>query len=111
MQAVIDVQGYLPLGMVFVEGNYPREMLTLRNMRMFSLVGWLRPEVKIGLANTVLTGVAKYLSDTYPTLLQGMTLEAQPEALARIPLGGSQRLAVVSALFLGMAGWFWRLPV
>jgi hypothetical protein len=27
VQAVIDVQGYLPLGMVFVEGNYPREVL------------------------------------------------------------------------------------
>lgn len=104
VQAVIDVQGYLPLGMVFVEGNYPREMLTLRNMRMFSLVARLRPEVKIGKVRAVLDAVSNYLSATYPTLLRGMTLQAQPEALGRIPLGGSQRLAVVSALFLGMAG-------
>ena len=104
VQAVIDVQGYLPLGMVFIEGNYPRDMLTLRQMRMFSLVARLRPEVKISQARSILGGVAKYLSDTYPALLQGMTLDAQPEALGRIPLGGSQRLVMVSALFLAMAG-------
>jgi|SRR5579864_490216 len=104
VQAVIDVEGYLPLGMVFVEGNYPQDMLTLRNMRMFSLVARLRPEAKASHAQSILAVVARHLSETYPTLLQGMTLEIQPEALGRIPLGGGQRLAIVSALFLAMAG-------
>ena len=102
VQAVIDVQGYLPLGMVLVEGNYPRGLLTSRNMRMFSLVGRLRPQVTLNQAQTVLQIVERRLSTSYPSLLEGMTLHAQPEALGRIPLGGSQRLAAVSALFLGM---------
>jgi len=33
-----------------------------------------------------------------------MSIVAQPEVRSRIPLGGSQRLVVVSALFLGMTG-------
>jgi predicted permease len=103
VQAVIDVQGYLPLGMVLVEGNYPHELLTLRNMRMFSLVGRLRPDVTLHQAQTVLRIAEKRLSESYPTLLKGMTLDVQPEPLGRIPLGGSQRLVAVSALFLGMA--------
>jgi len=103
VQAVIDVQGYLPLGMVLVEGNYPHALLTFRNMRMFSLVGRLRPGVTLNQAQTVLKIVEKRLSESYPTLLKGMTLEAQPEPLGRIPLGGSRRLVAVSALFLGMA--------
>ena len=103
VQAVIDVQGYLPLGMVLVEGNYPHELLTFRNMRMFSLVGRLRPDVTLNQARTVLKTVEKRLSESHPTLLKGMTLDAQPEPLGRIPLGGSQRLVAVSALFLGMA--------
>jgi predicted permease len=103
VQAVIDVQGYLPLGMVLVEGNYPRGVLTSRNMRMFSLVGRLRPEATLNQAQAVLKIVGRRLSDRYPRLLEGMTLDVQPEALGRIPLGGSQRLVAVSALFLGMA--------
>jgi predicted permease len=103
VQAVIDVQGYLPLGMVLVEGNYPREVLTSRNVRMFSLVGRLRSEITLNRARAVLKIVGRHLSDTYPKLLEGMTMDAQPEALGRIPLGGSQRLVAVSALFLGMA--------
>jgi predicted permease len=103
VQAVIDVQGYLPLGMIFVEGNYPHDLLTLRNMRMFSLVGRLRPDVTSNQAQSVLKIVGKRLSESYPTLFGGMTLDAQPEPLGRIPLGGSRRLAAVSALFLGMA--------
>jgi predicted permease len=103
VQAVIDVQGYLPLGMVLVEGNYPRGLLTYRNMRMFSLVGRLRPEVTLNQAQTALRIVGRRLAESYPTLLEGMTLDAQPEPLGRIPLGGSQRLVAVSVLFLGMA--------
>jgi predicted permease len=103
VQAVVDVQGYLPLGMVFVEGNYPRGLLTSRNMRMFSLVGRLRPEVRFKQARTVLKIAGRRLSDTYPKLLGGMTLDAQPEVLSRIPLGGSERLVAVSAFFLGMS--------
>ncbi len=103
VQAVIDVQGYLPLGMVLVEGNYERDLLTRRNRHMFSLVGRLRPEVSLAKARSVLQIAGKRLGERFPTLSQGMTLEAQPEAMGRIPLGGSQRLVTASALFLGMA--------
>ena len=103
VQAMIDVQGYLPMGMVFVEGNYPRGLLDSRNMRMFSLVGRLRPEVTLNQAQTALRIVGRRLAESYPTLLEGVTLDAQPEPFGRIPLGGSQRLVAVSALFLGMA--------
>jgi macrolide transport system ATP-binding/permease protein len=103
IQAVIDVQAYVPLGMVLVEGNYPLQVLTYRNMRMFSLVGRLRPGVSLNQAQTALQIAANRLSESYPALSRGMTLEAQPEPLGRIPLGGSQRLAVASALFLAMA--------
>jgi predicted permease len=103
VQAFIDVQGYLPLGMVLVEGNYPRDVLASRNMRMFSLVGRLRPGVTLHQADTVLKNVGKRLSDTYPKLLESMTIEAQREAFGRLPLGGSLQLVAVSALFLGLA--------
>ena len=103
VQAVIDVQAYLPLGMVLVEGNYPRQLLTSRNMRMFSLIGRLRPGVSLKQTRLALRIAANRLSDSYPTLLKGTTLDAQPEALGRIPLEGSTRLVAVSALFLGMA--------
>src|SRR5215470_8462544 len=92
VQAVIDVQAYLPLGMVLVEGNYPREVLTMRNIRMFSLVARLRPGVSSQQARNALDLVAARLSQTYPKLLQGMTLDVQPESLGRLPLGGSRRL-------------------
>jgi macrolide transport system ATP-binding/permease protein len=103
IQAVIDVQAYLPLGMVVVEGNYPRELLTFRNMRMFSVVGRLRPHATVQQANAVLKAAGRQLSETYPRLLRGVTFEAEPEALHRIPLGGSQRLVAMSTLSLGMA--------
>jgi predicted permease len=103
VQAVIDVQGYLPLGMVLVEGNYPHDLLTLRSMRMFSLVGRLRSDVTLEQAQAALKIVERRLSDSYPTLLKGMKVIAQPESMGRIPLGGSERLVAVSALFLGMA--------
>jgi macrolide transport system ATP-binding/permease protein len=103
VQAVLDVQAYLPLGMVLVEGNYPHEVLASRNMRMFSLVGRLQPEVTVSQARTVLKIAGKRISDSYPTLLEGMTMDAEPESLGRIPLGGSRRLVFVATLFLGMA--------
>jgi hypothetical protein len=94
VQAVIDVQGYLPLG-VLVEGNYAHELLASRNMRMFSLVGRLRPAVTLNQAQTVLKIVERRLSESYPTLLEGMTLDAKPEPLGRLPLGGSRGLVTV----------------
>jgi ABC-type antimicrobial peptide transport system permease subunit len=65
-------------------------------------MGRLRPGVTLNQAQTVLKIVEKRLAESYPTLLKGMTLDAQPEPLGRIPLG-SRRLVAVSALFLGMA--------
>src|SRR5262249_19700563 len=73
------------------------------NMRMFSLVGRLRPEVSLNQARTALQITEKRLSESHPALFRGMTLEAQPETFSRIPLGGSQRLVLASALFLVMA--------
>ena len=103
IQAVIDVQAYLPLGMVVVEGNYPPQVLGSRNMRMFSLVGRLRPDVTLPRANGVLEVVGRQLSSRFPTLLGGVTMRARPEALDRIPLAEGQRLVVVSMLFLVLA--------
>jgi putative ABC transport system permease protein len=59
--------------------------------------------VSLNQAQSALQIAANRLSENYPALLRGTTLEAQPEPLGRIPLGGSQRLAVASALFLAMA--------
>ena len=84
VQAVIDVQGYLPLGMLFVEGKYERELLTLRSRRMFKLVGRLQGAGSLPQAQGVLQIAGRELGDRYPTLAKGMTMDAQPEALSRI---------------------------
>ena len=103
VQGLIDVQAYLPLGMLLVEGNYPRDVLDARSMRMFSLVGRLRPEVKEAQVRSLLKAVSRQLALQNPTVLTGATIDAQPEALSRLPLGESRRLMTVSALFLALA--------
>jgi hypothetical protein len=75
-------------------------------MRMFSLVGRLRSEMTLNQARTVLKIVGRHLSDTYPKLLEGMTMDVQPEALGRIPLGIPPSSARAKSVF----AWRWAGP-
>jgi predicted permease len=97
VQAMLDVQGYLPLSL-----DFPGGIQNNRSLRYIYLLARLRTGVKLEQAQTALNVVAGRLAHAYPKELGGLTLRARPETLARIP-GAEDTLTATAALFLAMA--------
>jgi macrolide transport system ATP-binding/permease protein len=103
MYAILDTQGYLPLGMMQADSNYPKDMPTNREMRNMLLFGRLRTGVRLGEAQSVLNVVSDRLSKEYPKSEEGIAIEGFPERLSRPQPDLDNTIVKIAALFLILA--------
>ena len=107
LTSVMDVQGYMPLGMGSAVKDVPNNFLVAReNAQFVAVIARLRAGVRLQQAQAALNVVARRLSRQYPTAGgSSMTLSAiplGPVGLAIDPTNPGM-LSVVSTLFLVLA--------
>jgi predicted permease len=101
--SLVDVQGYLPLGMASIAGN-PPDFMTNRGFRVLLLLARLQPGVSIGQAQASLNVVAQRLAQEYPKDDQDLSLQVFPELRSRPNPDPKNTILVISSLFMGLAG-------
>jgi predicted permease len=99
---IIEVQGYLPVGMATLEGN-PSDFMTNRALRNFAVLGRLQSGATVGQAQASLSVVARRLAADHPQEDEGMSLEVYLEPRARPNPDPNNTMVVISGLFLGLA--------
>ena len=99
-QAMLDVQGYLPLGMNSISTGFS-SVSDNRSLRNLYLLGRLMPGVTLSQAQSRLKIVSERLSASHPQDLAGVTLRVQDQLLGRIQYG--EELRSTGVFFLGMA--------
>src|SRR5580704_7005649 len=100
VQAMLDVEAYLPLGMNSIAGGFPG-FLENRSLRNIYLLGRLAPGVTLEQAQSRLKIVSQRLSAAYPKDSAGVSVLVDEQLLGRVP--GGRELLAVGALFLAMA--------
>jgi putative ABC transport system permease protein len=101
--ALLEMQAYLPFGMLAIEGG-PPDFMTDRRVRDVYIMARLRPSSDIQQAQQALNVVAGRLAAEYPNEDKGLTLRVFPEARARPNPDPENTIGVVSILFLCLAG-------
>jgi macrolide transport system ATP-binding/permease protein len=101
--AILDAQGYLPLGMMKVDADYPADQVTNREVRNLVLYGRLRPDVQLSAAQSVLNVVSDRLSKENPKSEEGMLIQGFPERLSRPDPDQDNSMTKIAALFLILA--------
>ncbi|MGH9775655.1 MAG: ABC transporter permease [Candidatus Acidiferrales bacterium] len=99
---ILDVQGYLPLGMASIEGG-PSGFMTNRGLRNFATYGRLKSGETLKEARASLGVVGQRLSQEYPQTDKDMSLQAYAERQSRPQPDPSNTLLVLYGLFLGLA--------
>jgi predicted permease len=99
-QAMLDVQGYLPLGMNSISTGFS-SVSENRSLRNLYLLGRLLPGVTLSQAQSRLKIVSERLSASHPQDLAGITLRVKDQLLGRIQYG--EELLSTGVFFLGMA--------
>lgn len=99
---LLDVQGYLPLGMATLEGN-PTDFMTNRGLRNLAVYGRLQNGITVAQAQAPLAVVAQRLAADHPKDDQNLSLKTYLETRARPSPDPDNTMAVVSSLFLGLA--------
>lgn len=82
-QPLLDIQGYMPAGMVIIENWVPKDVLENRGLRNFSLLARLRSGVSIEQAQAALNVVAHRLAEQNPATEADFVLHIFPERLSR----------------------------
>lgn len=100
---IISVQGYLPLGMLPIEGQ-PADFMTNRQIRGTPVLARLRPGTTLAQAQAVLGVVSQRLSQEHPDADKDLSVQAFPELRARPNPDPNNTVLVVGGLFLGLAG-------
>ncbi len=103
MYPIISVQGYLPLGMLPIEGQ-PADFMTNRQIRGTPVLARLRPGTTLAQAQAVLAIVSQRLSQEHPDADKDLSVQAFPELRARPNPDPNNTVLVVGGLFLGLAG-------
>ena len=104
LNALLDTQGYLPVGMAAVLGDASNDFLTAREPR-FTLVARLKPDANLQQADSAMQVVSQRLTlqnakaDAWLTL---RAIQLGPVSMSLGP-GGPRILALASALFLILA--------
>jgi predicted permease len=98
---LINVQAYLPVGMMTVEG-ISADMLNNRADRELTLYGRLAEGASLASAQPVLAAVAQRLSREYPDD-KDVSIQAFPEARARININSDNYIQIIADIFLGLA--------
>jgi predicted permease len=100
---IISVQGYLPLGMLPIEGQ-AADFMTNRQIRGTPVLARLRPGTTLAQAQAVLAIVSQRLSQEHPDADKDLSVQAFPELRARPNPDPNNTVLVVGGLFLGLAG-------
>ncbi|MGA7854099.1 MAG: ABC transporter permease [Candidatus Acidiferrales bacterium] len=100
---ILKVQGYLPLGMIAIEGQ-PSDFMTNPELRGMPVLARLRPGVTLAQAQAALAVVSQRLSQDHPDSDKDMTVQAYPELRARPNPDPNNTVLTVGGLFLGLAG-------
>jgi putative ABC transport system permease protein len=100
---ILKVQGYLPLGMIAIEGQ-PSDFMTNRELRGMPVLARLRPGATLAQAQAALAVVSQRLSQDHPDSDKDMTVLAYPELRARPNPDPNNTVLTVGGLFLGLAG-------
>lgn len=99
-QPLLDIQGYMPAGMITVENWVPKDVMENRGLRNFQLLARLRPEVSIEQAQAALHVVAQRLARQNPDTEEGFVLHLFPERLSRPRPGLAKEAFKSASLFL-----------
>ncbi len=101
--ALLEMQAYLPFGMLATEGG-PPDFMTDRRVREVYVMARLQPSADVRQAQQVLNVVANRLASEYPKDDKGLSLRVFPEVRARPNPDPDNTIGIVSALFLCLAG-------
>ena len=104
LNALLDTQGYLPVGMAAVLGDASNDFLTAREPR-FTLVARLKPDANLRQADSAMQVVSQRLTLQNAKADAWLTLRAIQLGPVSMSLGpaGPRILALASALFLILA--------
>jgi putative ABC transport system permease protein len=100
---LIAVQGYLPLGMMPVEG-YPSDFMSNRQNRNLLVLARLEKGKTVQQAQVALDVISARMSKEFPNDEKDLRIQAYPELRARPQPDPKNVALVVSGLFLGLAG-------
>ena len=103
VSALVDIQGYLPLGMQQVDSSYEQDIPTNRGFRNLALYARLSPKVTLQEAQSALDVIGDRLAKENPKTEEGMTITVFPERFSRPGPNPDQPVLKVSVLFLALA--------
>ena len=103
LYAIVDAQGYLPIGMMTVDTNYPKDQPTNREMRNFVALARLRDGARLSETQSALKLISDRMSREFPKSDAGISILAFPELLARPQPDLSGTIPKMAALFLILA--------
>ncbi len=106
LSSVLDVQGWLPLGMIVPIENEPLEQFNAEGNRSMFLYARLRPGITQHQADAALALVAKRMAASHPREEHGTEFHVFSLTAGRLSGGLDQNHAYenVSAIFLALAG-------
>ncbi|HXY78322.1 MAG TPA: ABC transporter permease, partial [Candidatus Acidoferrales bacterium] len=97
VDSLLDMQGYLPLGMAAVTADSKSDFLTDRKATNLIVVGRLKPGIKAGEAEPLLNVVARRISAEFPDIHNWDSLRAFP-VRGLGPAEGSDAQDVIKAM-------------
>jgi macrolide transport system ATP-binding/permease protein len=100
---LFHVNGYLPLGMLPLEG-FPLDIITNRQNRNILLMARMQRGKSMQQAQASLDVISRRLSEAFPKEEKNLKLQLYPELRARPQPDPKNTALVVSGLFLGLTG-------
>jgi predicted permease len=97
----LNIQAYLPLGMLTLEGNAP-DFMQNRTLRSMSVGARLLPGRTVAQSGAALAMVAHRMAQQYPAAEKDTRLIAFPELRARPDPDPNNTMLLISGLFLGL---------
>jgi predicted permease len=102
IQTFINVQAYLPLAEIIIEGNTPEQLNGWAN-RQFQIYARLRPGVTMKQASADLGVVAREMTRLQPEFEKKLVVAAYREQSLRVASGNSSSTYVMAGFFLALA--------
>lgn len=100
---ILEAQAYLPLGMNTIEGT-PRDFMENRGLRQLVVLGRLKDGVTLANARASLAVIGQHLASDYPEFDKDLELQVYLEVRSRPQPDPDNTIAIISGLFLGLAG-------
>jgi len=104
LQTVVGVAGYLPMEMIVPIENVPLDLQNKRTSRSWRLYARLQPGVAPQQANATLAVMSRRFSTQHPRTEKDAALHSFPLYIIRTGFDPQNKMGVISALFLGLAG-------